>query len=84
MWTTDFWKATAERALKTLAQTLLSVVVVGGVVLNIFTVDWMNALGIGLGAMLVSVLTSILSSFVGSSDSPSLVSSENEGGRHEI
>jgi hypothetical protein len=78
-----FWKATAERAVKTLAQTLLSVLVVGGVVLNLFEVDWLNALGIGLGAMVVSVLTSLLSAFVGSSDSPSLVS-ETEGGRHEI
>jgi hypothetical protein len=84
MWTAAFWMATAERAIKTLAQTLISVLVVGGVVLNIFTVDWVNALGIGLGAMVVSVLTSILSSFVGSSDSPSLISSASEGGRHEI
>jgi hypothetical protein len=83
MWTMTFWKATAERAVKTLAQTLLSVLVVGGVVLNLFEVDWLNALGIGLGAMVVSVLTSLLSAFVGSSDSPSLVS-ETEGGRHEI
>lgn len=83
MWTMTFWKATAERAVKTLAQTLLSVLVVGGVVLNLFEVDWLNALGIGLGAMVVSVLTSLLSAFVGSSDSPSLVS-EAEGGRHEI
>lgn len=83
MWTAGFWKDAVERALKTLAQTLLSVLVVGGVVLNIFTVDWVNALGIGLGAMIVSLLTSILSSFVGSSDTASLVSN-SEGGRHEI
>lgn len=83
MWTAAFWKDTAERAIKTLAQTLIAVLVVGGVVLNIFTVDWMNALGIGLGAMVVSVLTSILSSFVGTSDTASLVSN-SEGGRHEI
>lgn len=83
MWTAAFWKDAVERALKTLAQTLLSVLVVGGVVLNIFTVDWVNALGIGLGAMIVSLLTSILSSFVGSSDTASLVSN-SEGGRHEI
>ncbi len=83
MWTAAFWKDAAERAVKTLAQTLISVLVVGGVVLNIFAVDWVNALGIGLGAMVVSLLTSFLSSFVGSSDSASLTS-QGEGGRHEI
>ncbi len=80
MWTRTFWLAAAERAVKTLAQTMLALWVVGDQVLNVFTVDWSASFGVGLGAMLISILTSLLSTGFGPTNSPSLV---DEGyGRH--
>lgn len=83
MWTALFWKAAAERAVKTLAQTMLALWVVGDQLLNVFTVNWLDALGVGAGAMLVSVLMSLLSAGVGPADDPSLVAHASDGGRHE-
>lgn len=71
MWTAEFWLAVAERALKTAAQVLLSLFFVGDVALDVFRFDWAPALGIVAGAVLVSVLTSILSAPV--TGTPSLV-----------
>lgn len=83
MWTATFWKATAERAVKTLAQTMLALWVVGDGMLNVFEVDWANSFGVGLGALVVSLLTSLLSASVGPSGSPSLVA-DQEPGRHSL
>jgi len=52
----SFWLGTAERAIKTFAQSLLSVLVVGNA---IWGQDWAAFLGIAGTAALVSVLTSI-------------------------
>lgn len=41
--------------------------------MNILTVDWPQALGVSLGAGLLSVLTSITSARVTHQDDPSLV-----------
>lgn len=82
MFSLVFWKATAERALKTLAQTMLALWLVGDKMFNLFDVDWRGALGVGLGAMLISVLTSMGSAGVGPAQSPSLVA-EVPAGRHE-
>lgn len=51
-----FWAGLAERAIKTAAQTLLSVLTVGA---TIWSMDWTQALGIAAGAVVLSILTSI-------------------------
>ena len=61
MFTTVFWKDAAERAIKTVAQTLLALWLVGDVALNALSVDWTEALGVALGAAVISLLTSIVS-----------------------
>ena len=71
MFTKKFWLQATERAVKTFAQVLL--VVAGGAALNVFTLDWVSLLGLGLGGMLLSYATSILSSGVGTKGTPSLV-----------
>lgn len=70
MWTVNFWKAAGERALRTLAQSLLSLWLAGDV-FDAFHVDWAQALGVGLGAALISVLMSLVPA--GPSGSPSWV-----------
>lgn len=59
MFTLTFWKAALERALKTAAQVLLSVYFVGDVALNAFQADWGNMLGLALGGVVFSILTSV-------------------------
>jgi hypothetical protein len=54
MWTKDFWKALAERAISTAAETLLATVGVGTIALQ--AVDWPLALGIAGTAALASAL----------------------------
>lgn len=66
-----FWLDTAERAIKTVAQTWVTLWLVADQVFNILTVDWKQALGVGLGAGVLSVLTSVASA--GSGNSASLV-----------
>jgi len=70
-----FWTSALERALKTVAQSLLSLWLVGDVMFNILTVDWTSALGVAAGAGVISLLTSVISLPVGAPDSPSLVRS---------
>lgn len=62
-----FWQDTAERALKTAAQSVLAVFVAG---VTIMSVDWVGTLAIGATAALVSVLTSVASA--GRTESASL------------
>ena len=70
----SFLKATAERALKTFVQTYFALFLVGDVALNVFQFDWLGeGLGVSLGAALLSVVTSVLSGFVGN-QGPSLAS----------
>ena len=61
MFTLAFWKAAAERAVKTGAQAVLTVYFVGDVALNAFEADWGNMAGIGLGGVVFSLLTSLVS-----------------------
>ncbi len=63
MTTPAFWKATGERAVKTAAQVVLTLV--GADLVNAFSLPWTEVAGVGLGAALVSVLTSLASSQVG-------------------
>ena len=72
MWTLAFWKEALERAIKTAAQTLAALWVVGNV-FNVLTVDWSQSLGIALGAMVLSFLTSLGSAGIGPAGSPSMV-----------
>lgn len=74
MWTADFWKAVAERAVKTLAQALAATLTVTVTAAGGFTdVAWAAALSAAGLAAVLSVLTSIVSA--GATDgSPSLAS----------
>lgn len=63
MFTATFWRSAAERAIKTLAQSLIAILAVGQT--NILTVDWTQALAVAATATLLSVLTSIASGGVG-------------------
>ncbi len=71
MWTRKFWLATAERALKTFAQTF--VLLLGAGAVDLLSVPWRVDLSLSIGAALLSVLTSIASSQVADATSPSLV-----------
>ena len=72
MFTLAFWKATAERALKTFAQSLLGVLSVAvGAATGFAGLDWGNVLQAAGVAALASVLTSLISAPVGGSG-PSL------------
>ncbi|MFG2502859.1 holin [Streptomyces sp. NPDC048441] len=63
MWTAGFWKATAERALRTFAQSLLAVLIAGATTL--LDVDWKAALATAGMATLLAVLTAIGAANVG-------------------
>jgi hypothetical protein len=82
MFTLAFWKAATERAVKTGAQAVLTVYVVGDVALNAFEADWGNMAGIGLGGAVVSYLTSLASGI--KDGNPSLTNAEvTPDGRHQ-
>ncbi|MFI1393912.1 holin [Streptomyces sp. NPDC020681] len=57
MFTADFWKATAERAIRTFAQSLVAVLAAGAT--DLFDVDWPAALATAGLATLLAVLTAI-------------------------
>lgn len=69
MFDTLFWKAAAERAIKTFAQSLVALFIAG---VTILSIDWVQALAVSGTAALVSVLTSVASSRLGPFDGPSL------------
>jgi len=71
MWTLDFWRSTAERALRTLAQVLLSMIVVGET--GFLDVDWVQALSVAGLAAVASVLMSIGATGIGDKGTASLV-----------
>ncbi|GAA0719777.1 holin [Dactylosporangium roseum] len=71
MFTASFWKAAAERAVKTFAQAGLALLTGDG--LGVLDVDWGQVGSVGLLAAIASVLTSIVSSGVGPVGSPSVV-----------
>lgn len=58
MWTRAVLLGIADRAIKTFATTLTSLLLVGHV-LDLFTVAWMPLLGTAGAATLMSVLTSV-------------------------
>ena len=71
MFTKTFLLDMGERAAKTFAQALLSILTVAGV--TVLTLDWGETLAIAGTATLASILTSVVSSKVTSNDTASLV-----------
>lgn len=75
MRTRQFWRDLVERALATLAQTLLGWLFIDQV---IWELDWQQGLGIALTATVASILKSIAATGLGDPESASMIS----GGRH--
>ncbi|MEU5838764.1 holin [Streptomyces diacarni] len=63
MTTAAFWRATAERMVRTFAQAVLGVVSADG--LGLLDIDWGAALSVGGLAAVVSLLTAIATSGAG-------------------
>jgi hypothetical protein len=76
MWSSSFWKASAERAIKTFAQTLVALV--GTDAADVLTINITDAVQASVVAAVLSVLTSLASSTRGN-PGPSL-SNESTGG----
>ena len=74
MWTSIFWRQTAERAVKTAAQAGAAFFVVGST--GVADVDWATVGGVAGAAAVASVLTSLASAPFGPADSPSLVAED--------
>lgn len=72
MFTWTFWRAAFERAVRTVAQTLLALWLVGDVTFDVLSVDWGQALGVSLGAGVLSLLTSVVAVGVSPATGPSL------------
>lgn len=74
-WT--FWKRALERAIKTVAQTLLVAVPMD--VTNTINLDWRGTIGMALGAGVISILMSAVGSRVsGNSADPSWIPTNKE------
>jgi len=71
VWSVEFWKSAGERALRTFAQVLLSMIVVGET--GFMDVDWVQAGSVAGLAALASVLMSVVATGVGDKGSASLV-----------
>jgi hypothetical protein len=73
MWTSAFWKDAVERAVKTFAQVTIPTVAAAVTAGSLGAVDWTSAAIIIGGSVALSLLTSMGSTFRGSSDSASLL-----------
>lgn len=71
MWTTNFWKQAAERAIKTFAQAGLALLTGDG--LGVLDINWGDVASVGALAALASVLTSIVTSSIGEPNDPSMI-----------
>lgn len=71
MWTKNFWKQAAERALKSAAQAAVGTFILDG--FNALNADWKLAGGVALGGAILSVLTSVVTSAAGEPNDPSAV-----------
>jgi hypothetical protein len=67
----NFWKQAAERAVKSAAQSLLGLWALDG--FNVLHADFALAGGVAGGAALLSLLTSMVTSGIGEADDPSAV-----------
>lgn len=68
MWSKKFWKAAAERAIKTAAQS--AILVVGADQFNAIAIDWTDVGGFALGGAVLSLLTSLGSDALTDSQGP--------------
>lgn len=75
MFTKDFWVASLERAIKTFAQVLSSVLAADG--FNLISADWVGILSVVGSAVLFSFLTSVASAKTGPEPSPALFGKEH-------
>jgi hypothetical protein len=75
-----FVQDAAERSVKSFAQGVLATFGAGA--LDVLHADWGNALSLGLGAAVLSVLTSVGSFNVGRSGTASLTAAVEPVGRH--
>jgi hypothetical protein len=66
----SFFRDAGERAVSTFAQSVLSVL--GLDALDVFSVDWKAAVGVGLGGALLSLLKSVAARNVGTEGTASL------------
>ena len=71
MWVVPFWKSAGERAVRTFAQVLLSMLVVGET--GFLDVDWVQALSVSGLAALASILMSVSATGFGDSGTPSYI-----------
>lgn len=71
MFTRAFWKDAVERAISTAAQTALALLGADG--FDLLTVDVADVMGVSLGALVLSVLKSLVASRVNDPESASLV-----------
>jgi hypothetical protein len=65
----QFWTDAAERAVKTFAQVLLAYF--GADAFDVLNANWGNALSVALGAVVLSVLSSLVSVKLGNSGTAS-------------
>ena len=72
MWTKNFWKQAAERAVKTFAQGAGALLVGEG--LGLVNVDWATVGSVAGLAAVASILTSVASAPFGEQADPSMVS----------
>lgn len=73
IWTTTFWKAAAERAIKSAAQSAVALLSVDGI--GLLDVDWTQTASVSGLMALLSLLTSVASSGIGG-EGPSLTTAE--------
>jgi len=78
-----FWKGAIERSIKTFLQAFLATLIaypVGVVVgVDISKLNWLNAVWLGFGAAILSLLSSIVSGPIGPGNTPSLVTTDGSG-----
>ncbi len=78
MFTALFWKRATERAVKSFAQSLAALLGASG--LGLFNADWVQALSTAGMVALLSVLTSVASTKLGDSESPSALPTPKPAG----
>lgn len=73
MFTKLFWKDAIERAIKTMAQTLLSIWIVSDTAFDLFSISWEQSLSVAFSAAVLSIVMSIGSAKKAGTDTASLV-----------